>query len=136
MIAQRELGRAVPAGRSDLMANAILEMLADGTWRDRTEAQSEVVRRQLAWTRCVEPIEAFLERVAFAPDSLDATRRAAEIRQMEWKIDSFEREKNAWEQERRKLQSDIEKLLDHIEDIKQGRVMRLMRAINVALGRE
>ena len=84
----------------------------------------------------MEPIEAFLERVAFAPDSLDATRRASEIRQMDWKIDSIEREKNAWEQERRKLQSEIQKLLDHIEDIKQGRVMRLMRAINVALGRE
>lgn len=136
LIAQRGLGRAVPPGRSDLMAQALLEMLADETLRDRTAEHSQAVCREMAWTRCVEPIAAFLERVAFAPDSLDAARRAAKMRKMEWKIDSFEREKNTWELERRKLQSDIEKLLDHIEDIKQGRVMRLMRAINVALGRE
>jgi GT2 family glycosyltransferase/glycosyltransferase involved in cell wall biosynthesis len=136
LIAQRGLGRAVPPGRSDLMAKAVLEMLADGTLRDRTAEQSQAVRRQLAWTRCVEPIEAFLERVAFAPDSLGATRRAAEMRQVKWKIDSFEREKKTWEQERRNLQADVGRLQDHIEAIKQGRVMRLMRAINVALGRE
>ncbi len=144
MIAGRGLGRAVVPGRPDLLAQAILEMLADETLRDRVAVQSQAVREELAWTRCVAPIAAFLERVAFAPDALIAARQAAQTRQVEWKIEALEQQlvrereslMQAWEQERQCLQRDIQELLAHLEAIKQGRVMRLMRAIDVALGRD
>ena len=128
-IAQRGLGRTVPPGRPDLLAQAILDMLADEGLRERVKLNAEAVREELTWTRAVEPIAGFLNRVAFAPDAIEASRSAARVRQ------TLERVRDL-EQKVQSLEKEIQRLRSHIEDIKRGRVMRLMRAMNVALGRE
>ena len=139
MIAARGLGRAVPPGRPDLIAQAILEMLADEGLRDRMAGPARAVQSDLAWTRVVQPIAAFLERAAFAPDALQAARQAAQARQtiaylerVDQHVATLEQEK---EQEKQNLMQYIGELRAHIEAIRQGRVMRLMRAINAAVGR-
>jgi hypothetical protein len=114
MMAERGLGRTVPPGGADLLAEAILEMLADENLRGSVSERAQAVRDELTWTRCVEPIAAFLDRVAFAPDALDATRKAFRVRQasnhmrsLERKIERQEQEMQsaiqAWEQERKHL---------------------------------
>lgn len=126
MIAARGLGCTVPSGQPDLLAQAILEMLADPGLRERVERQAQAVRGELAWSRVVEPIAAFLSRAAFAPDALAASRQAAQARQAMERVRSLEQG----------LMKHIEELEAHLEDIRKGRVMRLMRAINIARGRE
>jgi GT2 family glycosyltransferase/glycosyltransferase involved in cell wall biosynthesis len=171
MIAERGLGRTVPPDNSELLAQAILEMLADDGLRDRIAGQVQAVRSELTWTRAVEPVVAFLDRVAFAADALDAARRAARVRQtivhmqqqsdhirsleqlitsqgqriasqeqriasQEQRIASQGQRIASLEQDKQSLIEYAEGLRTHIEAIRQGRVMRLMRAINVLLGRE
>ena len=119
MLAQRGLGRTVPPDRPDALAETILKMLADDGLRRRVAAQAQGIREEFAWSRSVEPIASFLGRVAFAPDALQASRRTAE----------------AW-QERKNMQQRINELEAHLDEIRQGRVMRLLRAVNIALGRE
>jgi glycosyltransferase involved in cell wall biosynthesis len=119
LLAQRGLGRTVPPERPDLLAEAILEMLADEGLRQRVTEQARGLGDEFAWSRAVEPVARFLERAAFAPDALHAARRVGA----------------AW-QERKEMQQRIDALEAHLDQIRRGRVMRLLRAINVALGRE
>lgn len=119
MLVRRGLGRSVPPDRPDALAEMILEMLADDSLRRRVTEQAEALRDEFAWSRSVKPIANFLEHVAFAPDALQASRRTAE----------------AW-QESKKMQQRIDELEAHLDEIRKGRVMRLLRAVNVALGRE
>jgi GT2 family glycosyltransferase/glycosyltransferase involved in cell wall biosynthesis len=133
MAAHRGLGRSVPPGRPDLLAGAILEMLSEENLRQRVEVQAREVRSELTWAHCVQPVAAFLERVAFAPDALAASRRSAETRQISAYIDSLKQDKQDTQQ---RMQARIDALQAQIEAIFRGRVMRVVRAINVALGRE
>ncbi|MGD9406379.1 MAG: glycosyltransferase family 4 protein, partial [Anaerolineae bacterium] len=119
MLAQRKLARAVPPNDPNTLATTILEMLADDGLRHQVVEQAPGLREEFAWSRAVLPIARFLEHVAFAPDALRAIRRDGE----------------AW-QERRQMQQRIAELEAHLDEIQQGRVMRLLRAINIALGRE
>jgi GT2 family glycosyltransferase/glycosyltransferase involved in cell wall biosynthesis len=119
LLSQRGLGRTVPPGRPDLLAEAILDMLADDGLRQRVAERSRGLGDELTWSRAVEPVARFLERAAFAPDALHAARRSGE----------------AW-QERRQMQQRIDELEAHLDQIRRGRVMRLLHAMNVALGRE
>jgi len=129
LVVQRGLGRAVPAGQPEQLAQAILEMLEDNELRVRVGQAAEPLRQELAWPRVVEPIAHFLERAAFAPDALEATRRAAHARRTVEYIQSQE-------QRIRTLEERVTHLQNHIEAIKRGRVMRFVRAINILLGRE
>jgi GT2 family glycosyltransferase/glycosyltransferase involved in cell wall biosynthesis len=119
MLAQRGLGRAVPPGRPDLLAQAILDLLADDESRHRVAEQAQALRDEFAWSRAVKPVAGFLQDAAFAPDALQATSRMALAGQ-----------------EKRQMQQRIDELEAHLEEIRQGRIMRLLRAVNVALGRE
>lgn len=134
MVATEGLGRTVSAGRPDLVARAILEMLADDELRHQVAARAEEMRVELSWQRCVEPISAFLERVAFAPDALEAAREASRTRQMAQRIQDLE-------QRLQDVVQDLEMRLEgsekqrqaveaHLAEILDGRVMRLMRAIH------
>jgi GT2 family glycosyltransferase/glycosyltransferase involved in cell wall biosynthesis len=109
MLATHGLGRAVPPKRPDLVAEAILAMLSDDGLHDRVAEAARPLRAELTWERVVEPLSAFLEHVAFAPDAITASRTAAKARQLE--------------QER-------DRLLEHLEEIRQGRVMRLLNAVD------
>ena len=126
------LGRTVRPDDANALAEAILEMLADQDLRHRVQQQAQPLRDQFAWARCIEPIAGFMERVSFAPDALEATRRAAELRRMATYVETMTR---AWEIERHQMRERVEGLEAHIEAIKEGRVMRLLRAIDLALGR-
>lgn len=119
MLVQRGLGRAVPPEQPDLLAEAILEMLANDDYRHRAAEQAQALREEFAWSRCVQPIADFLGRGAFAPDALQATLRGAE----------------AW-RERQEMQQRIHELETHLAEIRRGRLLRLIRAVKVALGRE
>ena len=119
MLASRGMGRAVPPDRPDLLAQTILEMLADDDLRQRVAVQAQGLRDELAWSRAVEPIREFLEHPGFAPDALQASNSMASV----------------W-QERREMQQQIDELEAHLDEIRQGRIMRLLRGINIALGRE
>jgi GT2 family glycosyltransferase/glycosyltransferase involved in cell wall biosynthesis len=129
MLAECGLARTVPPGRPDLLATTILEMLADEGLRDRVGGQAQRLRGGLAWTRCVEPIASFLDRVAFAPDALAAIRRAAQARQMAQHIQEMAHHIQDLELDKQGMQDYIGKLESHIEAINQGRVMRLMNAL-------
>jgi len=122
MIGESGLGRTVAPGQPELMAAAILDLLDDPPLRSRVEQKAQAIRSQYTWTRSIEPIARFLEQAAFAPDALEASIRAAEVRQTD--------------KERERMRRRIADLEAHIEAIYEGRVMRLMRAIHVALGRE
>jgi hypothetical protein len=119
MLASRGMGRAVPPDRPDLLAQAILEVLADDDLRQRVAGQAQGLRDELAWSRAVEPVRGFLEHPGFAPDALQASSTMASV----------------W-QERREMQQRIDELEAHLDEIRQGRIMRLLRGINIALGRE
>jgi GT2 family glycosyltransferase/glycosyltransferase involved in cell wall biosynthesis len=129
MIATCGLGQTVPPKRPDLMAEVILSMLEDDGLRDRVAENARPVRSGLAWSRVVEPIAEFLERVAFAPDALTASRAAAEARRTVIEIECLRARLRELEQERDRLRA-------HLNDIRQGRVMRLLRAVDSLLGRE
>jgi FtsZ-binding cell division protein ZapB/glycosyltransferase involved in cell wall biosynthesis len=142
-IAERGLGRAVPPGNSELLAQAILEMLADDHLRDHVAQAARSLHSDLAWTQVIEPIAGFLDRVAFAPDGLEAARTAAHTRQtittithLQARIQELEQHAEALEQIGQNTQAYAESLEAHIEAINQGRFMRLMRTINSILGRE
>ncbi len=118
LIAEKGLGQSVAPRDAKLLAQTILDMLDDDTLRDRVRERAAVVQRKLTWPKIIEPIAAFLEYVSFAPDAVDAARIAANARQII---------------EQKQI---IEGLREHIEAIKQGRVMRLMGWLNKILGRE
>jgi GT2 family glycosyltransferase/glycosyltransferase involved in cell wall biosynthesis len=109
LIATHELGWVIPPKRPDLVAGAILAMLSDDGLRDRVAEAARPLRAELTWEAVVEPISAFLEHAAFAPDAIAASRTAAKARQLE--------------QER-------DRLVEHLEEIRQGRVMRLLNAVD------
>ena len=171
VVEEERLGRVVPPKRPDLLAQAILEMLGDEHLRDRVAERARRFCRLHTWSQVVEPIGDFLDRAAFAPDALQASRVAAEARRIDSRLRSqadrigdLEREVAAraqtvesqaariesqahrietlengiatLEREKEGLQSYVEELRAHIRAVNQGRVMRLMRAINIALGRE
>jgi GT2 family glycosyltransferase len=134
------LARTVPARRSDLLATTIVEMLADEA-RDRVDEEVQTLRDKLCWIRNVEPIANFMKRVTFAPDALDATRRAVQVRQTVQYIEELrkhvgelqkqhEERARCWEEEKASLQDHIGKLEAHIEAINRGRVMRLLNVLS------
>jgi GT2 family glycosyltransferase/glycosyltransferase involved in cell wall biosynthesis len=129
IIAENQLGYVLPPGRPDLLAQTILEALADEGLRDRVAAQAEPLRGGLSWKTCIEPIVSFLGRVAFAPDALGAAGRAAQVRRQGETIERLE-ERIA------EMDKQIEELQSHIAAIRRGRFMRLSRAVRIALGRE
>jgi GT2 family glycosyltransferase/glycosyltransferase involved in cell wall biosynthesis len=116
LIAKRGLGQVVPPGRPDLLAETILSMLADEGLRDRVTENAQAVRAELTWTRVVEPIAVFLEQAAFAPDALTAARRAAEARQELSRL--------------LELETRVRDLEQHLDEIRQGRVMRLLNRLD------
>jgi GT2 family glycosyltransferase/glycosyltransferase involved in cell wall biosynthesis len=120
MIAERQLGRVVPPGRPDLLAQAILEALADENLRERVAAQAGVLREQLSWKRCAEPIIAFVEHAAFAPDALRASKTAARTRQLLSRLQQQD--------------YTIHNLESHIAAISRGRFMRFMGSVHKILG--
>jgi len=122
LVARHDLGSVVPPSDADALAQSILHLLADDPLRDRVGRACEQLCQQLTWARVVEPIAAFMERAAFAPDALEAARVAAETHRL-----------SAYT---RRLETRIRALNTHIEEIKQGRVMRFMAALNLLLGRE
>jgi len=129
LVVQRGLGRVVPPGCPEPLAQAILEMLGDAGLRQRVGQAAEPLRRELAWPRVVEPISTFLKRAAFAPDALEAARRTAQTLRTIGYIQSLEQRVCT-------LEGRVTELQNHIEAIKRGRVMRFVRAINTLLGRE
>jgi len=144
MIASQGLGRAVPPERSDLLAEVILSMLADDGLRDRVAESGGAVRAELTWTRVVEPIAAFLERAAFAPDALTASRLAAEsrrtvthlehlrkrVQQLGQERDRLRQERDQLERERNQFEWERSQLQAHLDEIRRGRMMRLLNGIN------
>lgn len=76
------LGRAVVPGDVDGLVETITDMLADQLLNEATFVNAQAVQDDLTWTSVVQPIEAFMERVAFAPDALVAARQAAEARRL------------------------------------------------------
>ena len=135
VIAARGLGRTVPPGDPASLAQAMLEMLEDTSLRDRPAGQVEADCCELSWMRAVEPVAAFLDRVAYAPDAIDAARKAAAARQTKVYIQQQSERIHSLEQGKQDLLEQMEKLRAHIEAIKQGRVMRLMSAVDRILGR-
>jgi glycosyltransferase involved in cell wall biosynthesis len=122
------LGRTVPAGQGEALAQTILSMLADDGLRDRVDERAQPLREAFAWTRVVEPIAAFVERAAFAPDALHAARRAAQERQTLERLEALEEQVAS-------LEEYVGALKAHIEAVGQGRVMRLLRKLDAMLGR-
>lgn len=123
MIASRGLGRTVPPERPDLLSEAILSMLADDGLRDRMAERARAVRDELAWARVVEPVATFLEHATFAPDALAASRTAAEARRTIVQLECLESRSQQLEQER-------DWLRDHVSEIRQGRVMRVLNTLD------
>ena len=111
LITKHGLGRTVPPGQPEALAQAILDMLADNDLRQRVTERAENVRGEFVWSQSVKPIAGFLERAAFAPDALAASRRLATQRRVE------------------ELEASLEKIHQHW-------IMRCLRAVRFALGRE
>jgi hypothetical protein len=101
-------------------------MLSDDDLRDRVAENARPLRAQLAWTRVVEPIAAFLERASFAPDALMASRTAAKARHTVAQLERLTARVQY-------LEWECEQLKAHLNDIRQGRVMRLLNAFNARL---
>ncbi|MDY6878310.1 MAG: glycosyltransferase family 4 protein, partial [Chloroflexota bacterium] len=130
MIVSRGLGQTVPPERPDLLAEAILSMLADDGLRARVTENAQTVRGELTWTQVVEPIATFLDHVTFAPDALTASRTAAEARRTIVQLDRLESHNQQLEQERNQLEQERDGLKDHLNEIRQGRVMRLLNLVD------
>ncbi len=133
MIATRGLGQTVLPQRPDLLAEALLSALADDGLRARVAENAQTVRDALAWSQVVEPIVAFLERASFAPDALTASRTAAEARRTVVHLERFESRLQYLEWEREQLVQERDALRKHLDGIRQGRVMRLMNAVDARL---
>lgn len=136
LVAERGLGRVIPPAHPEMLAQAILELLADDILRERVAQLAEQLRQELAWTRVVEPIANFLDRAAFAPDALEAAQNATQARQTVDYIQSLEQRIHALEVHNHALEVHNHALEAHIEAINRGRVMRLMRAVNTLIGRK
>ncbi len=117
IIAQYHLGYVIPPEDPQVAAEAILDALADATLRERVTQAALPILKEFSWDVAVQPIVRFLERLQFAPDALEAARRANRARYI------------------RNLETHIRALEAHIEAINRGRVMRLMRKMNAWLGR-
>jgi len=135
MIAARELGRTVPPGDPASLAQMMLDMLADDGLRGRMARQVEAVRGELSWARAVEPVAAFLDRVACAPDAIGAARKAAAAQQTKVYIQQQSDRILTLEQDKQDLLEQVKGLHAYLEAIKRGRVMRLMSAVDRMLGR-
>ena len=130
MIARRELGQTVLPGHPDLLAEAVLSMLADDGLRDRVAERAQAVRSELTWARVVEPIATFLECARFALDALTASRTAAEVRRTIVQLERLESHNQQLRQELNLLKQERDQLKDHLNAIRQGRVMRILNAMD------
>ena len=126
MVAARGLGRVVTAGDAEGLAEAILALLADESMRQEISKSAQALQQNLIWANVIEPIANFLDRVAFAPDALQAAQRASEMRDIKYSI----------KYRVAGLEEQVRKLSQHLEEIRQGRVMRILRAVDVLRGRE
>jgi len=143
VVEEEGLGQVVPPQRPDLLAHAILDTLADEGIAARVAERAQRFFKLRTWRHVVEPIAAFLDRVAFAPDALEASRTAADARRIDTHVQNqadrirhLEHQATVQTQRIATLEDDNQSLRDHIRAVSQGRVMRFMRAINIALGRE
>lgn len=116
VIAEHDLGRIVPPGRPDLLSEAILSMLAQDDLRDQVVANTQRIRHELTWKHAVTPVSQFLERAAFAPDALTAARATAEVREAITQVEH--------------LGARVQQLEQHLSEIRQGRVMRVMNSVS------
>lgn len=121
-IAARGLAYLVAPGRSDLLAETILSYFENEISHEQQVSEFQALQAELSWTQAVAPIVRFMERAAFAPDALAAARQAARVRQTEERI--------------RALEAYNTRLKTHLEEIKRGRVMRVIRGIQLILGHE
>lgn len=135
MIAERGLGRTVPPQRPDLLAQAILAMLSDESLRDRVAERAPAVRAELAWPRVVEPVAAFLQRASFAPDALAAARNAAEARRLVQRVEQLEQEREFLARDRDRIEQARAGLEEHLRQVQNGRVMRLLNRVSSMFGR-
>ena len=136
MIAERGLGRTVPPGDVRTLAQTILEQLTDEGLRERTAQQARAMQNELTWQRAVEPIATFLECVAFAPDAVEAARKATQARRIIVRLEQMEALRQQAESEKQSLMKHNRELEAHIVQIQHGRVMRFLSAINKVLGRQ
>jgi GT2 family glycosyltransferase/glycosyltransferase involved in cell wall biosynthesis len=147
MIATNALGRTVPPGRPDLIAQAVIEMLADNDLRSRISGLLQPLRSKYSWAEVVRPIEDFMQRATFAPDALQATRQIiskdqqivdlqGQVNILRQQVESLSTKSETLEQEKLNALHYAEQLSEHLTAIRQGRLMRVMRSVNVLLGRE
>jgi GT2 family glycosyltransferase/glycosyltransferase involved in cell wall biosynthesis len=68
LVDQRGLGRVVPPGDAQALADAIAVMLDDVTLREQTKANLAGLREELTWTRVVEPLRRFCADPRLAAD--------------------------------------------------------------------
>lgn len=125
LIAQHGLGRTVKAGDPQAMADAILAIVNDETLRARIAPACEQLREQLSWQRAAEPIARFMQNVKFAPDAGLLGSPA----QQRWSEMDFLRQQVS------DLQKQVEQLQAHVTGLQNGRVMRMVRALDVLRGR-
>jgi GT2 family glycosyltransferase/glycosyltransferase involved in cell wall biosynthesis len=150
MVAERGLGYTVPPARPDLLADIILKALTDPDLRSRVAEHAVTVRSELSWQRVVTPIAAFLEQAAFSPDALAAARQAAEARkldqyqrQLEQRLEhlgqkyaQLEQSLASHQQITHQVAAERDALYHHLEDIRRGRIMRILNRVNRWLGRD
>jgi glycosyltransferase involved in cell wall biosynthesis len=143
IVAEHQLGYVLPPGQPELLAQRILEALADESLRERVSVRVGDLRAKLSWNYCAHPIAAFLERAAFAPDALQAAKRASharlvssQLRKRDETIERLEQRIRELDQEKAVAGRQVEELQTHIDAIARGRFMRFSRAVRIALGRE
>lgn len=129
LIAQHGIGLAVKASDPQAMSNAILEIIHDDQWRTRMAPACESLRQVHSWPLVAAPIARFMQHAQFAPDAgllgspsnVTAGQATSEMRYLQKQVDD--------------LQTQVTQLQSLVDGLQRGRVMRMVRALDVLRGR-
>lgn len=117
LIAASGLGKTVLSGQVDMLAETIVDMLAEPVLSQSVAQKSAPIKSELGWAQVVKPIANFVQQASFAPDAFKAAKVAAEVRQLH------------------EIRIENDRLQAHLNQIEQGRVMKFMNTVNKMLGR-
>jgi hypothetical protein len=120
-VAGAGLGHALAPGDVAGLSRAMSEMLSDARWRERRAPFFDALRREMAWTRVLQPLAAFCREPRKAYDSRTFENLRADPGPAE-RIAELNLELG-------RQRGEVHRLHSHIHALENGRVMRLMTGL-------
>jgi glycosyltransferase involved in cell wall biosynthesis len=129
------LAALVPPRDSQSVADAILRWLDSIPSRAELKKQVLPLQNTLRWSVVVEPIVTFLKHPCLAPDAERARRRIPSLIGLRRENDELRRENDELRRENDELRRENDELCQFLENLKKGRVVRLLNRVYHFFGR-